>query len=428
MLRVFKFGGALLKDARGMHNMASIVEEFKCEPLVIVVSAIGKTTNALENLLHLSRTGQQKTLQEAYFTLKNEHVRLIRSLKLQDESSLIHQIEEDFYKLWQALEKLPKDNFFAYDSVVSFGELFSGHIALHWLKEKQLPVKLVDARLVVFSDENFTRANINWPYTQKAIEARVKPELNHGNIVLTQGFIAAGHKGHCTTLGREGSDFSASIFAYALQAGEVCIWKDVPGLMNSDPRIFNDAIKLAHVSYNEAIELAFYGASVIHPKTLQPLRKKNIPLKVCAFHAPETPPTLIDANEENDADIPKIILKEHQTLLSISSRDLSFMAEEKMKTVFSAFSKHKVHINLMQNSAVSFSVCFNQNREKLDAVINSLKEEFILKYNTGLQLLTIRHDNGKFLQKLARGNQIYLSQKNRTTLQVLMRPVEEHFE
>jgi len=245
--------------------------------------------------------------------LKNEHIRLIRSLEIQNESTLIHQIEEDFFNLWQALETLPKDTYFAYDSVVSFG--------VRWLNEKQLPAKLTDARQVVFSDENFTRAKINWPYTQKAIEARVKPELNRGNIVLTQGFIAAGHKGNVTTLGREGSDFSAAIFAYALQADEVCIWKDVPGLMNCNPQVFSDAVKLDHVSYNEAIELAFYGASVIHPKTLQPLRKKNIPLKVCAFHTPETPPTLIDANEENDADIPKIILKEHQTLLSISSRD-----------------------------------------------------------------------------------------------------------
>lgn len=425
MLKVFKFGGALLKDARGMRNMASIVEEFKCEPLVIVVSAIGKTTNALENLLHLSRQKQPQQLQEAYFALMNGHIRLIRSLELQDESTLIHQIEEDFYNLWQALGKTSKDTFFAYDSVVSFGEIFSGHIAAYLLSEKNLPVKLTDARTLIVTDENFTSANINWPYTQKTIEARVEPELHRGNIVLTQGFIAAGGKGNVTTLGREGSDFSAAIFAYILQANEVCIWKDVPGLMNCNPRVFSDAIKLAHVSYNEAIELAFYGASVIHPKTLQPLRKKNIPLKVCAFYAPETAPTLIDANEKNDADIPKIILKEHQTLLSISSRDLSFMAEENLKTVFSTFSKHKVHINLMQNSAVSFSVCFDENREKLEAVLRSLKEEFILKYNEELQLLTIRHDNGKLLQKLTQGKQIYLSQKNRTTRQVLMRQKKE---
>jgi aspartate kinase len=425
MLRVFKFGGALLKDARGMRLMASIIEEFKCEPLVVVVSAIGKTTNALENLLRLSQQKQFQQLQEAYFVLKSKHIRLVHSLKLQNENLLIHQIEEDFYNLWQVLEKLPKDSFCAYDGVVSFGELFSGRIAACWLKEKHLPVKLTDARQLVVTDENFTRAAINWPYTQKTVEARIIPELQKGNIVLTQGFIAAGGKGRVTTLGREGSDFSAAVLAYALQADEVCIWKDVPGLMNCDPRVFSDAVKLPHVSYNEAIELAFYGASVIHPKTLQPLKEKGIPLKVCAFYAPETSPTLIDAGEENDADIPKIILKEHQTLLSISSRDLSFMAEENLKTVFSAFSRHKIHINLMQNSAVSFSVCFDENPEKREAVIESLKDEFVLKYNEGLQLLTVRHDDGKTFSRLTKYKQIFLSQKNRTTRQVLMRPSEK---
>ncbi len=425
MIRVFKFGGALLKDVRGIRQMASIVHEFKCEPLVVVVSAVGKTTNALENLLSLARKNQTTALQQAYFALKGEHVRLIRSLELKDERTLLHQIEEDFYSLWQMLEKLPKNSFSAYDSVVSFGELFSGKIAAFWLKEKQFPVKLTDARQLIATDENFTQANVNWAYTRKIIDARLVSELHRGNIVLTQGFIAAGHKGHITTLGREGSDFSAAVLAYALQADEVCIWKDVPGLMNCDPRVFSDAVKLPHVSYNEAIELAFYGASVIHPKTLQPLQKIGVPLKVCAFYAPETSPTLIDAGEENDADIPKIILKEHQTLLSISSRDLSFMAEENLKTVFSAFSRHKIHINLMQNSAVSFSVCFDENPEKCEAVIESLKDEFVLKYNEGLQLLTVRHDDGKMLQKFTHHKQIFLSQKNRTTQQVLMRPVKE---
>jgi len=269
------------------------------------------------------------------------------------------------------------------------------------------------------TNSSFREAKIIETHTRKKLIKGF--DFNSVNIFVTQGFIAAGSKGKVTTLGREGSDFSAAVLAYALRADEVCIWKDVPGLMNSDPHIFKEAVKLPHVSYNEAIELAFYGASVIHPKTLQPLRKMNIPLKVCAFYAPETLPTLIDTNEENDADIPKIILKKDQTLLSISSRNLSFMAEENMKMVFSTFSKNKVHINLMQNSAVSFSVCFDENRKKLEAVISSLEEEFVLKYNEGLQLLTIRHDNGELLRKLTRRKQVYLSQKNRTTWQVLMR-------
>ncbi len=185
--------------------------------------------------------------------------------------------------------------------------------------------------------------------------------------------------------------------------------------------LFADAVKLSHVSYNEAIELAFYGASVIHPKTIQPLRKKGIPLKVCAFYAPETPPTLIDANERDDAGVPKMILKQNQTLLSISSRDLSFMAEDNLKTVFAALGRHKIHINLMQNSAVSFSVCFDENPEKLAAVIETLNDEFIVKYNEGLQLLTVRHDDGKTFLRLTQDKQIFLTQQNRTTRQVLMR-------
>ncbi len=421
MLRVFKFGGALLQDVRGMRQMASIVEEFKCEPLVVVVSAVGKTTNALENLLQLARQKQTALLEKAYFELKSRHLRLIMSLKLKDEQRLIVRMEDDFYRLWQALQKLPANPYRAYDQVVSFGELFSGRIVAQWLREKKLPVKLVDSRQVMVTDENFTRAAIRWPLAEKTIEARLQPELHRGNIVLTHGFIGAGRRGILTTLGREGSDFSAAVLGYVLEADEVCIWKDVPGLMNGDPRLFADAVKIPHVSYNEAIELAFYGASVIHPKTIQPLRKKGIPLKVCAFYAPETPPTLIDANERDDAGVPKMILKQNQTLLSISSRDLSFMAEENLKTVFAAFGRHKIHINLMQNSAVSFSVCFDENPEKLAAVIETLKDEFIVKYNEGLQLLTVRHDDGKTFFRLTQDKQIFLTQQNRTTRQVLMR-------
>ncbi len=413
-----------MQDARGLRQMASLVEEFKCEPLVVVVSAVGKTTNVLENILFLARQKQTALLEEAWFALKSSHIRLVQSLALRHERQLVGALEDDFFRLWEDLKKLPANPYRAYDRVVGFGERFSGRIAAGWLRENGLPVKLVDARQIMVTDENFTRAGIRWPLTEKTVEARVWPELQKGNIVLTHGFVAAGDKGHATTLGREGSDFSAAVLAFVLNAGEVCIWKDVPGLMNADPRLFPHAVKLPHVSYNEAIELAFYGASVIHPKTIQPLQKKGIPLKVCAFYAPETTPTLIDANEDNDADVPKIILKQNQTLLSISSRDLSFMAEENLKTVFSAFSRHKIHINLMQNSAVSFSVCFDENPEKLAAVMASLRDEFILKYNEGLQLLTVRHDDGKTFLRMTRGKKIFLTQQNRTTRQVLIRGVK----
>jgi aspartate kinase len=257
------------------------------------------------------------------------------------------------------------------------------------------------------------------------VEARVLPPLKNQEVVLTQGFVAADLKGIPTTLGREGSDFTAAILAYILEANEVCIWKDVPGLMNADPRLFPDAIKLPHVSYNEAIELAFYGASVIHPKTIQPLKKKGILLKVCSFFNPQLEPTLIDADESDDAKIPKFIVKKNQALLSISTRDLSFMAEESLKKVFSALSKNRFHINLMQNSAVSFSVIFDEKPEKLEKITKELSDTFILKYNTGLELLTIRHYNDALIKKLTGGKHTFLTQKTRTTVQLVLQAGEK---
>ncbi len=421
MRRVFKFGGALLKDARGMQQMTSIIAKYQHEPLVVVVSAIGKTTNALEKLLFLAQQKRQTALEESFLSLKKIHFQLAEELPLRNRKPLNNTLESLFSALWKTLQKLPANRYRAYDAVVGFGELFSGSIAEHRLQAAGISVKHVDARQLLMTDENFTRAGIQWDFTEKIIASRLLPVLDKGYIILTEGFIAAGAKGHPTTLGREGSDFSAAVLAYGIRAREVCIWKNVPGLMNGDPKVFPDAVKLPHVSYNEAIELAFYGASVIHPKTIQPLRKMNIPLKVCAFDDPDTSPTQIDASENNDADIPKIILKQNQTLLSISSRDLSFMAENNLKTVFSAFSRHKMHINLMQNSAVSFSVCFDQNREKLQAVINALQDEFVLKYNEGLQLLTLRHDKGAWFEKLTKNKTVFIRQQNRTTIQVLMR-------
>ncbi len=425
MLRILKFGGALLKDKQGMQQLCSIVQNFNGQPLVVVVSALGKTTNALEELLQLGFEKEEALLEKKFNELKKKHTELVDALRFQPDHPLFLKLEELFGRLWEALHRLPADPYRAYDWVVGFGELFSSEIVQTWLLKNRLPVKLVDARQLLVTDENFTRASIHWPYTQKTIDARCQPLLQQGKIVLTQGFIAGSEKGNPVTLGREGSDFTAAVLAYALDATEVCIWKDVPGLMNGDPRIFPDVVQLPHVSYNEAIELAFYGASVIHPKTIQPLQRKKIPLKVCSFYSPETKPTLIDADESDDSKIPNIILKKDQTLLSISSRNLSFMAEENLKTVFSVFSRYKIHVNLMQNSAVSFSVCFDQNPRKLQAVFQALQELFILKYNDGLQLLTVRHDDGKVFEKLLRGNEIYLLHENRTTRQVLMRPVKK---
>ena len=421
MIRIFKFGGALLKNASDLRQMASIVQEFACEPLVIVVSALGKTTNALEQLLQLKLEQNIQTLQQEYFKLKQAHLSLIQSLDLQQEAELSQTVEDDFFALWEVLQIKNRDAYHQYDQVVSFGENFALRIVNAFLLEQKLMVQPEDARSLIMTDSRYTQAGIEWQTTERIIQSRVKQGLKSGKIVLTQGFIGADSKGETTTLGREGSDFTAAILAYALNAEEVSIWKDVPGLMNCDPRLFRDALKLPHVSYNEAIELAFYGASVIHPKTIQPLQKKGILLNVRAFYDPTSEPTRIDMIESDDARIPKIIVKPKQTLFSISSRNLSFMAEENLQKVFTVFNQCKVHINLMQNSAVSFSVCFDENPIQLEKLIYGLKDDFILKYNSGLKLFTFRHYNQALVNQFTGGKQFYLSQKNRTTLQVLLR-------
>ena len=422
MPRVFKFGGALLQNADGIRRMASLVNEFQCESMVVVVSAIGKTTNALEELYRLSRSKNNDLLQKKYFQLKQQHMLLAGTLEIKDSDAMIRSLEEDFRQLWDALNISYRDWYKGYDQIVSFGETFSAKIIKGFLASERIPVHFVDAQCLIMTDSRYTNASVNWEMTQKSVEARITPALDNKEVVLTQGFVAADLLGITTTLGREGSDFTAAILAYILEAQEVCIWKDVPGLMNADPRLFGNAEKLPHVSYNEAIELAFYGASVIHPKTIQPLKKKGILLKVCSFFDPQSEPTLIDADESDDSKIPKFIVKKNQALLSVSSRDLSFMAEESLKKVFTAISKNRFHINLMQNSAVSFSVIFDENLDKLEKITKELKDTFILKYNTGLELLTIRHYNDDLIKELSAGKQIFLTQKTRTTIQLLLQP------
>jgi aspartate kinase len=421
MIKVFKFGGALMKDAAGVEKVAEIVEEFSCEPLIVVVSALGKTTNALEELLSLATGGDEAALQMAFFRVKQFHLSLAQSLLPGHSDTLTYALEEEFLKLWDALKAKHRDRYLAYDRIVGFGEQFSGIVNQHFLRFKGIQLELINARELIVTNSNHTDASINWELTEKAIRSQLAPALENNKVVLTEGFIGASEKGMPTTLGREGSDFTAAILAKVLQADEVSIWKDVPGLMNCDPRRFDDAVKLPQISYHEAIELAFYGASVIHPKTIQPLQLANIPLKVRPFYHPESKPSLISDEITHDSEIHKIIVKDKQVLLSIGSRNLSFIAEENLTGIFKAFSKHKIHINLMQNSAVSFSVCFNEDAEKLKNLLKDLSDFYLLKYNEGLQLITIRHYNNAVISALTRERKIFLEQKSRSTVQFLIR-------
>ncbi len=418
MIRVFKFGGALLNDAKGIERMVSIVEEFKCEPLIVVVSAIGKTTNALENLLSLAVNKDEKLATE-YFSLKSFHINLIQSLPFVNHTKLIDEVENLFRNLWDALNQ-PFDNYFAgYDAIVSFGEILSGKIMAARLSAKKLIVAELPAEKIIATNSNHTDASVNWQQTEKNISTHLIPLLHNGKIVITQGFIGSDNDGNITTLGREGSDYTAAIIGSILNANEIVIWKDVPGLMSADPKLFKDAVKLNNISYHEAIELTFYGASVIHPKTIQPLQKKGLTLQVRSFWEPHAAPSLISENRSEDDKIPKIIAKPNQTLLSFSSRNMDFIEEENLFHIFKALSRHKIHINLMQNSAVSFSVCFDQNQKKQKALVNELSNMFFIKYNSGLTLLTFRYYNNEILKQFTDKKKVLLVQKNRTTAQFL---------
>ncbi|MCF6169523.1 MAG: aspartate kinase [Bacteroidales bacterium] len=421
MTKIFKFGGALMKDAAGIEKVAAIVGDFNCEPLVVVVSALGKTTNRLEELLALSFRNKTPELQMAFFRLKQFHLEIAQRLLPENARQLNLELENEFVSLWDALHEQYRDKYAAYDSIVGFGEDFSGIVLRCYLQHRGIGLQRISARKLIVTNSNHTDAAINWELTENAIRSKVLPVLENNKVLLTQGFTGADETGQPTTLGREGSDFTAAVFAHVLQAAEVSIWKDVPGLMNCDPWRFEQAVKLPQISYHEAIELAFYGASVIHPKTIQPLQLKNIPLKVRSFHHPESTPSLITNDTSHDSEVHKIIVKDKQVLLSIGSRKLSFIAEENLTGIFRAFSKNKIHINLMQNSAVSFSVCFNEDKDKLEALMTGLKDDYQLKYNTGLQLITIRHYTDELIETHTIGKEIFLEQKSRATVQLLVR-------
>ncbi len=420
MVNVFKFGGALMKEADGFRKIADIVRKHHNQPLIVVVSAMGKTTNALEELIRLTLAKKHQESEELFVTIRRQHFEMAEALFDNAKNGVFDRLDELFILLLNELKDPPKSRYAFYDQVVCFGELLSSALVNAFLIQSGLPVHLVDAHTLLVTNSNYTSASINWKLSQKTIESRISPLLEQGKIVLTQGFIGADLKGMFTTLGREGSDFTAAVLANILDGAEVSIWKDVPGLMNADPKRFSDTIKLNHISYHEAIELAFYGASVVHPKTIQPVQHKNIPLKVRSFYQPDTQPTVISEENREDDLVPKIIVKPDQLLLSIGSRDLAFIAEEHLKAIFDAFSKHKIHVNLMQHSAVSFSVCFNEDMDKLEALKNMLQKDFTVKYNRGLTLITIRHYSEELAEKMIQGKKVYLEQKSRTTMQVLV--------
>lgn len=417
MMKVFKFGGASVKDAEAVRNLHAVLKKFKGEELLVVVSAMGKTTNALEEVVRdfIGKKDWKPGLEQIFETHAT-HLNALCGSK-GDGHEALEKIKHYAFAFLEQDEGSDYD--FLYDQIVSIGEILSTKIIAAYLNEQDMPAEWMDARKLVHTNNNYRDARVDWAETANRIQPAWADKKQ--SLIITQGFIGGGDHNRMTTLGREGSDYSAAIFAYCLQAESVTIWKDVPGVLNADPKYFNNTILLPNISYREAVELSYFGASVIHPKTIKPLENKEIPLYVRSFLSPTETGTLINKNTSEDSKVPSYIFKENQVLLSISTRDFSFIVEEHMSDIFKRFSQHRLKMNTMQNSAISFSVSVNQDQQKINDLIEDLKSDYQVLYNEGLELLTIRHFSEKIADELIKGKEVLLQQKTRHTMRVLMR-------
>jgi len=427
MPKVYKFGGASVKDADSVRNVAAILKKHAPKKLVVIVSAMGKTTNALEKVLNAWYESDER-LSTFVQEIINYHQEIITSL-FPDKKNPIHfKTDLLFGELEGYLNSLPTLQYdFDYDQVVSFGELISTAIISEYLVSEGFNCRLFDVRELIITDNTWREGKVDWETTESQIKDKVSGFLNNSEgiqaIALTQGFLGATTDGATTTLGREGSDYTAAIFAYALHAEEMVIWKDVPGLLNADPKYFSVTEKLASISYREAIELSYYGATIIHPKTIKPLQNKDIPLRIKSFVHPDDEGSLIHQNTSSDSLIPSFIFKVDQVLVSISPRDFSFVDEQSLSEILAVFANNSIHISLMQNSAISFSVCVDNNERKRKQLFVELAKNYKIRYNTGLELITIRHyDQATIDRVLEDGKTVLLEMRSRLTAQFVVRP------
>ncbi|WP_223650026.1 aspartate kinase [Hymenobacter psoromatis] len=422
-LQVYKFGGASVKDAAAILNLCRIVKEYGgVGPLLIVVSAMGKTTNALEEIFGLAYAGKDYTA--PLEVLESFHHNTAQELIINASPHLASDINvmliETFFELSEQLAavNVNRDYDEQYDQVVSFGELLASEMVAHVLNDAQ-QTRWIDCRLLIRTDENWREGRVSWPVTEQAITQALPPLLAKGPVV-TQGFVGSTASGATTTLGREGSDYSAAIFAYCLRAESVTIWKDVPGLLNADPKLFADTVLYPEISYQETIEMAFYGASVIHPKTLKPLAERGIPLRVRSFLDPAAPGTLIHDCQHAPL-VPAFIRKAGQCLVSFESKDFAFISEENLEVIFGALALARLKINVMQNSAISFSVVVDFDEMRLQRLLDALRGQFRVQYNSGLTLFTIKNYDEGSIARLTTGRKLLVEQRTRSTFQFLVR-------
>lgn len=418
-MRVFKFGGASIKNADAIRNVATIVETYKNSKLVLVVSALGKTTNALEEVAEAVYNKEAELAATRIQQLKEGHFAILDALFEDKNHIAFRDLEQFFERLFDIQRFYTLKNItidagydYLYDQIVSFGELMSTNMVSHYLRQRSLPVYWLDVRTVLKTDSRYREGGVNWEVTEQLIQAKLNPLID-SQLVITQGFLGSTVENHTTTLGREGSDYTAAIMAYCLDAEELVIWKDVPGVLNADPRQFADARLLKKISYNEAVELAYYGATVIHPKTIKPLQNKNIVLRVRSFIHPADEGTVVSTATGHDHEIPSIIYKQNQALITLSTKDFSFIIEENLSQIFRLFADFGVKVGLMQATAINFTVCINHDKTKLPSLLKALEQHYTVQSQENLELVTIRHYDADTLTKALKGKEPIISQEGK---------------
>jgi len=420
-MRVFKFGGASISNIDRIKQVADIVQNHADEPLLIVVSAMGKTTNALETVVNAFFEGRQQDALAIFEQIKEQHLQTLKYLCTLQWNAAEAQLKDFFTEMeWLLHDKPVRPYDYYYDQIVCCGELMSSSMLTHFLIEEKIKAAWIDVRDVVRTDNNFRDAAVDWTFTGKSIRLQIDPLFQSNNVVVTQGYIGATDENESTTLGREGSDYSAAIFANLLPAKDVTIWKDVEAVMSADPRQFSDAVNMPELSYAEVIEMAYYGAQVIHPKTIKPLQNKNIPLYVKSFLQPSLPGTVISNKAVKNLP-PVIVKKEKQVLMYFKSKDFSFVEDKPVEALHDIFREIKIKPNLSQNTAISLLCCFDDHVEKIDQLASEASDLFDVEIEKNLSLLTIRHYDEATIDQLTANKIIVLEQKTLSTIQVLMR-------
>ena len=420
-MKVFKFGGASVKDSAAVRNVASILAKYRGEKLIVVVSAMGKSTNKLEEIVAAE---QEKNVGQ-FTALVNElydfHIAILGELFTEKHFKIYNEIEGIFEQIRERFHKpFPENYSFEYDQIVSLGEVISSKIISAYLFEQGFSSGWADSRELVRTNNQYQEGKVDWEKTEELVKSKLITQFSTTDIVITQGFVGHTPEGFTTTLGREGSDYTAGIYAYCSDAESVTIWKDVPGMLNADPKYFSDTVKLDQISFKEEIELSYYGASVIHPKTIKPLQNKGIPLFVKSFIHPDEPGTIIQESTDQDNLVPSFIVKKDQVLFSIRPTDFSFIAEENLSDIFNRLAAAGLKINVMQNSALSFSILLDQKKANPELVKSIFGTHYKVWYNDELELVTIRHYDQKTIDLVTNGKTIILEQRTRQTIRLIL--------